>query len=446
MIDQRCSLSSLIVEPKLIAKCLVSDDVKAAFRGALALCCTSKVYQYIISSDPFFRDFVELIDPQHPLFILMKESQGKTTQEASEGEGTSFRHKYFDLRNTFLQKNETFPGAIFAEALASEDGVEVISFYDGIVSFKLKENSPFQSIKIPEEMRIPPRQVYRESPCAARSEKFLAINLRCDSAIYIYTPGGENCLAKYEVEGEICQLTIESDLLCVVEQQPDGSRNLVAFNLDAPQQQDPVTIALPKNEKLWPPPRPICFGEEHLIYTQSLAEGNQVYALPLSCLSTAIDGSTLPWIEGTSTDECRYMLPKGDHFIEVAFNECYICDISRVTITQEGFLKTEIAKGIVIASDEKTLRADVCFHNDRVFFAYDNLFGGTKIFSYDLESGRVAELMSSSQTASNCPFKPRFLKTATNIYYIIMGLGGHTPGTNTCPIQGHLMTLTYGKI
>lgn len=447
MIDLGCSFSSLMVEPKLIAKCLVSDDVNAAFRSALALCGTSKICQYIINADSFFKDLVELIDPNHPLFDLRNESQGKAAPEASEREKISFRRKYFDLRNIFLQKSETFPGTVFGEALVSEDGVEVISFHSGIESFKLKENSTFQSIKIPENMRIPPRQVYRESPFAARSEKFLAINHRSDSAIYIYTAEGVNCIAKYEVSGEICQLTIEGDLLCVVEQQPDESRNLVAFNLGAPQQQDPITIALPKNEELWPLPHPICFGEKYLIYTQSLSQGNQIYALPLSCLKETTDGSPLPWIEGAVAAEgSRYMLAKGDHFIEVTFNERYICDISKVTIAPEGFLKTKIGNGIKIPNNGKTFPRDVCFHRDRLFLACENLFSGTKIFSYDITLGRLAELVSISQTASNCPFRPRFLSTAANIYYLIMGLGEQVPGTNTCLMQGYLTTLTYGKV
>ena len=482
MINQGCHFSSLNFEPKIIAKCLVNDDDEAymAFKNALALCCTSRVYHHIISSDPFFKEFVKLIDPKHTLFSVDEKTQKEAAQNASENEQTSLKHKCFELRNTFLQKNENFPGVICGEALARKDGVEVISFDEEIVSYMLTENASFQSIEIPENMRVYRRQSERESPCAARSEKFLAINRQCDSAIYIYPPDGKNCLARYEVAGEICQLTIEGDLLRVVEKHLDGSRNLVAFNLELSQQQDPIIIALPKKDKLPPrpicfgeeyliymqslgqgnalpkndklPPRPICFGEEYLIYMQSLGQGNQMHALPLSCLHThAIEGLPLSWIKGDSTVGDRYMLPKGNHFIEVTFKDCYVCDISKASISQEGFLKTEIAKDIVISKEDNAFRTDVYLHNDRIVLAYQNSGKRTKIFSYDLILGKVAELLYTQQVINNCSFKPRFLSVARNIYYLAMRLGETLSepdqyGMSLCALQIHLITLTYGKI
>lgn len=116
--------------------------------------------------------------------------------------------------------------------------------------------------------------------------------------------------------------------MCVVEQQLNRLYNLVVFNLKADQQQDPIIISLEN-----PSPRPICFGKEYLIYTLNASEGNRMRALPLSCLSNATNDSPLPWIEGIAIKGWCYIVPREDHFIEVIFDEYYMC-ISKVTIAQ----------------------------------------------------------------------------------------------------------------
>jgi len=409
----------------------MADDAKTTIDNIVAFSLTSKVHQWIINSAPFFKEFMGSMDPQNAWLSKIPEEQ-------------TFKKKYTELRNSFLLKNETYPGVTSGYALPRKKGVEIFSFDEGIKSFLLNENTPSKPIQIPEDKRIAPRLGFHLKPYVACSEKFLAIKQHCNnSTVYIYSPDGEQYLARFVVERDICQLVIHDSLLCIVEMNENGIRNLVIFNLEKDELQKPVTIPLPQHEILWLPPQSICFGKEYLIYTQSLMTGNQIHALPLTCLqSSSIEEGT--WIKGNMIEFGRHILVDGDHFIEATFRG-NTCDISEIHIDPKGFQKTEIAKDIVISCDEKAFRKDMCVLNGRIFFAYENLKTGTQIFSYDIILNKVSELFFTSAVGSNCPFYPRFLTIATNVYYLIVGFGNPF-GANLVSTQCNLTTFTFEKL
>lgn len=417
MNNLNCSFELINVQPELVVKSILGSNSKEAIKNALLLSTTSKLFHKIINSHPFFEAFVTLMGSDYLLPQL----------NSMEG-SNCFKLKYFDLRNLYLKNNETFPGTVFGDAFVDEQGVEVVSFFNGIYSFKLIENLKFNPIVIPENMRVEPRVQWRTSPFVARSRDYLAINDRSDSCVYIFKPDGKECLAKFEVAGELSQIAIVGNYLCTV----SLGDTLNVFNLERPEE-EPFKLTLPGNDQ-YPS---ICFGKEYFIYSETYLEENKLFALPLSCLQKS-KSKELPWLLLTSDKGTQYLFPLENDFIEVTFTGKFVCDISKISIENECIKKTPMAKDIVISEDSKAWRTDVCFHDGRLVVAYEDM-SETKLFSYDLLSEKLVKLPSIPAYASNCPFSPRFLCMAEKIYYLLMSFN---PGA----LQSNLSTFTFSKI
>lgn len=209
-------MNSLNFQPELVAKCILNTTPRSTIKNAMDLSTTSTLFHRIINSETFFKGLVDLVEANH--FLL-------------KGNWSCFKDRYFELRGACLFKTDDFPGAIFGDALVSEEGVEVFSFFHDICNFKLNEVSEFNQIVIPENLRIPPKPTSQDSPFVARSEKYLAINDKTDSSVYIYTPDGSECLNRLDLSGEIYQLTIIDNMLYVLE---SGGRfySLIVYNLE----------------------------------------------------------------------------------------------------------------------------------------------------------------------------------------------------------------------
>jgi len=162
MIKQDYSLTSIFIEPTLLAKCLL-DDAKTTINNAMALSCVSKIFHETINSDAFFKNFVDVVDPHNP-FLLLKQKLSIPK---------NFKNNYLDLRSTYSHKSEKVPGTFFGNFLAFEEGLEILSIDDDIISFKQKEGQwEPQSIQVPLEMEVPANDIDTAS-YAARSEKYL---------------------------------------------------------------------------------------------------------------------------------------------------------------------------------------------------------------------------------------------------------------------------------
>jgi len=299
MIEQNYSLKSLLTESTLLAKCILADDAKTAVKNALALSCISQIFNKTINSDAFFKNFLGLVDPHNPFYL----------QKQAELSSRSFKNKYLELRSAFSRGTETIPGTFYGDVLASIEGLEILFIDESVISLKQKDSWKPQSIQIPAEMEVDPNEIYGPRPFAARSEKYLAINRRSDSTVYLYDAKGEHCLAKYSVLGEIRQIAIKDDLLFVLEQSEASSLNV--FKLDDLSQKNHITISNV------PAPYRICFGKTHLIF-KDLA--GRIHILPISFFNEKYLEKEKIKFFGTkrttlATNNNQFILPKDDHFM-----------------------------------------------------------------------------------------------------------------------------------
>lgn len=409
-------LEWLNVEPALVAKCLLGPSSVKTFNNVLALGSTSKVYHLMTNSAPFFRSLVHSLDPAHPFL------------EKEEG-SLSFKQKFWDLRHCFWLKSETFLMSKRSIPFANKEGVELVSFHDGIHWSKLEKNAKSHTLLHSNEMNINPEWLFQRD-LAASSEKYLAVYTRVDSRVHIYTAVEKAHLATYVREGEIHQLAINGDFLFVVETFPFDVCYLNVFNLELPQDQEPVTITL--GRYLGTPP--VCFGKEYCLF----AKRNTLHAYALDQLREMRElewGLPLTRESPIQGEEQRHLFPREDHFIEVIAKKGTF-DIAKISIEGSSLQKVMIAKDFVFQGCQNQGYTGIYFHEDRVLLPR-HFQRTTSISSFDITFGTESELINFSEDEYWLKFT--FLSAAEKVYHLskIMGERG---------MELQLRTLTFGKI
>lgn len=432
MINQICYFDSLLKQPELIAQSLVSNDSNETIRSGATLSCTSKIYNSTIRSWSFFKFVIQLMDPKNTSVTSIEDSLKNTK--------TSFKHKYLQLRNDFKVENKIFQQTLYDVVLANGDYVEAISAKSQteIISFNIKENSSHQLINISENKQLLPNWQKESLYASERSESFLAINFKNSLTVYIYNSNGQEFLTKYEAKHRICRLIIQNDLLYLIQKKANDLHQLVVFNIKLSKYQ--ITINIPKSNVFWCSSKNICFGEEYLICTQHILQDSQIHALSLSSL---LSYNKIKWIaEKTATKGFCNLFFNGKDFIEVRFNNSYTCDISKVRVMPNGLLKTKIVEAIKIVGNKDVLPDNICFHQNRIFFAFNNLYKRTKIFSYDILTGEKNDFSAFSFEPIHHPFESQFVSAATNLYYLNM----LSKDSNKLEFECNLTTLTCSKV
>lgn len=390
------NMTPLCFERGLIAKCVLANNAKETIKTATLLSATSKSFYQFIHSELFFKALVCEMDPGHPYF--------NSEHEMKE---TGLKNKFKELRGCCSCKIERFRGVPYAEPWITKNGVELISFKNGIESYLLNENS---------------KTILAESsvfPKLDQSERYFAIS--DGSHIHLYTANRDHHLASYEVEGEICQVALHEQLLSVVMRDVDEVCYIVTFDLED-DGGEPFNVILPGDYLV-----PICFGKTYLIYLETLLGLEKSYILPLSCLYERIEEYS--WRRDIETEGDSFSFSVKDHFIEVHITDADVC-INRLSISEDYIERTSIIKDVVIPKDPE----DVYFHNNRLFLSYEISGGGTKLYSYDIKLGRMAELMTVSTSDFSC-----FLSAEEKVHYIAMK-------KKPIGVSSQLATLTYGKI
>jgi hypothetical protein len=401
---------NLTVELGLMAKCLVRTHPQETFENALVLCATSQIFHKIINSDAFFKALVYALDPKHP-FLYSK-------QDPAEA---SLKHKFLDLRHYFSYKIETLNGA-YGVSCISEVGIKLISFND-----ELQNNLTVISSSSCTILRLGSRASF----CEFHTDQYSAIN-REDSIVEIYKRGKEDCLKRYQFEGEICQITIQNSQLYVIEHE-DEVCYLNYYNLEC-LPENPFSIVLP-GEYL----KNVCFGKDHLIYIKSFADQDDAYALPYSYLLEQRGED--PWIKASEKKEgFLYFFPEGSNFIEVHFHERHFI-VSRIYIEADLFIRTPITEKIAIPYGQQLIIGYVHFHNNRLFFSNEIPGQDTKIFFYDMELGKMGKIIPIPEHDGGEFFLPLFLSAAEKVYYLCMKLD-----LSDSEVKSQLTTLKFGKI
>jgi hypothetical protein len=407
---------NLTCQPELFVKCLLGSNSKNTVKNALHLSTTSKIYQGIINSEKFFKGFVDFMGEGHFLPKLNPSL-------------SSFKDRYFELRNVCVINNKNFPGAIMGGALINGEDVELFSFDKGISSLILKENEMPNSIVIPEHMQIEPEGYSRPSPFVARSEKYLAICNKSDSCVYIFNPDGLECLAKHQVPEILSQIALQDSRLYLVMDWGMTSQIRV-IDLDNPKENFFLYNTFASQS-----PRSICFGKEYLTYSIFMNEIIETIAIPLSYFIT---GETLDLSGGEMEGTC-YLFSSENAFIEVIFRELFVCDIRNISFEEDQVQIKMIKEGLVLSKGIRGNRMDVCFSENRLVFAYEIAFE-TELFSYDFISEQTLKLTTIDQMMCGSTFRPRFLCMAENIYYLFM----RSIGENN--YKSNLTTLSFSKI
>ncbi len=371
------------LEPFLLARCFLDMNSTRTLNNILAMGSTSKTYYLVMNSD----QFLKALDPDHPY-----EVKGKTIKE-----------KFWSLRNCYVLKTEVFPGIIPPfEAFVNQDCVEIVSFQNGIQSFKLNEKRD-ECVLVESnamDVEVPSQDQKRHVACG---DGYLAINSGLDSKIHIFTSVGKRILATFEIENEIVRLDIKESKLYSY-----GREQANVFDLESLSKLDSIPMA-----------PSICIGEKYTLHSRDPLQGD-VYALKL-------DGSTIPFtfLPRIGGIDYRYLFSNEDHFIEVLV-KCNTFEVSRI---KDG-VKTGIDAYVPEAYE-----SDIYFHKERII-VLDNEKDFTRFFSYDTRSRTQSELL--SLPFQRC-YSSTLISTAQKIYYLRLILQDKE-------LKFHLTTLQFGKI
>lgn len=174
----------------------------------------------------------------------------------------------------------------------------------------------------------------------------------------------------------------------------------------------------------------------------------QPFALDLSSLRQPdVDVQSLPWQAGSPV-EGRFLkyFPYGNDFIEVFTKDGLIC-LAKIGVSKKGVIRnviaSDIAKGISKYGVISEFISDICFHSERLFIAYKIPEKGTSVFSYDIVTKMMKEVLLMPACDETTAFKSRFLCAGEKIYYLSMELGIWDQDVE---VKSHLTTITYGKL
>lgn len=405
---------NLHFQPELLAHCILVKNSNQNVKNVVHLCAVSKVFHSIINSEEFFKVLVLLAGSGHLLPFL---TNGQSC----------FKNRYFELRGLMVSETEKSSGAMLGYALASVEGVELFSFSKEIRHFKLEKDPMSKAIVIPENIRSDFNGRTQHMPIVVRSKEYLAIHEGLDRCVYVCTLNEEKW-TRYDLSGKVCQMHMDGNQLFIVE---GGGRfyNLTVLDLELESNQ-PITLELNGACSL-----PF-FGKDYIVYIQQTYYHLQPFALPLSSLKEPeIDLQALPWQAGQEVTGILNYFPYGNDFIEVSFDEDV--KVAKINISDEGFLREVLASEITKDISETTI-SDIYYHDERLFITYD-LPEGTKIFSYDLLTKKICEVLLIPKHTENTAFKPRFLCAAEKVYHLSMEQFEEG-------FRSHLTSITYSRI
>lgn len=403
-----------------------------SLRTCLAFGSTAKYHYQLINSLSLCPSLIASFGP-HPIF----ESCGcKAANECKGILAHQFRQLTPWIKDSPAQNNREFTGIIFGDAFGSQDGIEVFALQEGgnnlpVFRFLLEENNHLYSqIGMPNTFVTIKNN--REFPTIARSKDFIAINRRSDSAVLCFSK--EYIFVKhYEVTGEILELIIREDILYIREWTEDKKDKISISYLNAERNLFEVIIS----DNLSKPCVNCAFGETHVLFIN----GNQLIATPLISFTKQRleSGAPMIWITAFQFYSFHYILSYGEDFIGIE-QQTNTIQIVKIKILEEN-LQTELLEqcsieGVIVAAH---------LHLGRLFFAIEK-FGRqeTYMYSYDLETNKLKQLLSSPTQQFNMPFRPKFLcTTALKVHYLVMGIS--TNVKHSVQINSFLTTFDYSQ-
>jgi hypothetical protein len=350
------------------------------------------------------------------------------------------------MRSHPFQKNEVFQGAMFGGALGGENGIDLIMTNDTLCRHLLTKNSIPICLEIPENEQVSPMEYWEEQSIVTGSHEYIAVNPRCNRAIFLFSKVGNEFIAKTEISGKILQLAIKGQHLFVrsVEKKIE---KLFIYKIDA-LNEEPKEVLIPHVPKWYTRHNPLCFGETHLIGVNEKGEdGCQLFYISMkSLLLGHNEQGNLLWNEGGEFSQYPHLFPEGKNFIAIT-NENESCKVTKITL--DGVFGTEMIADIFRPENPgdaiATWAVETCLYfQGRVFISYreghfNDCFSS---ISYDLVTKTKTTLLNSIAKNSNMFFYPRFLvSSALKVHFLCMDTGPLNNGYVS--IVAHLTTYDY---
>lgn len=397
---------------EIVARCVFLPE--QTLKNVALWSATTKVFHEVINSEAFFKVLVVLGGSGDLLPYLT-------------GKHQCFKGRYTELRGLCLKKMEMLSGAIYGDAFANVGGIELVSILNEIRLCKLEKDAIAELITIPDYIQ---QGQYQGTPYTFRTKDYFAIHDGIETCVYVCTLNGGKW-AKFDLHGKVCQIHIDGNQLFVVR---GGDRYycLVVSNLELDPNQNYIAIELEGAYEM-----PVYFGREHLLYLEQTYRHIQPFALALSGLrGPDVNQQALSWQAGQEVFNVLKYFPYDNGFIEVSYQEALF--ITKIEISVDGFTREVISKDIKV---DMANISDIGFHEDRLFIALKN--SGTKIFSYDLLTKQLNEVLVIPAHVENTDFKSRFLCAAEKVYYLSMEMG---KWGGDVEVKSHLTTLTYSRV
>lgn len=405
MIVVNCPLYSVFQCAELVPAITLGDAVADTCKRAAILSCTSKACNQMVHSEGFLKHLSGWIGYKFPRFSFQ--------------ETKSLKELYKHSRKQMIKEDglyETGNGAI----IVNNDVAEVLALYkDTLCCNKLGDNLLPPDTRLDKQQRSRAGCHFDRPHHVAYSDQFLAIYAYKESTIYVCKTASKEHVATYKLEGTIVYACLEKDQLYVVESKPFTRNYLFIFDLNQPENQNPVNIPLPGNNRNPSGRKLFSINKDYLICMVDFQNYNKLCALPVEYLKNDLKNTPVPWVTKSVKKEKSFLFPKNDRFIQVAFKKSGICTISQITIGNIGIFKMDIVDNLDIA--QKGLREchDVCLHDNRVIMAYESHSHGTTLIVYDLDLRQVFKVHESPLFCDNYFFSSYFLNTVTRVHYLI---------------------------
>lgn len=399
--------------------------VCGTFRTVLSFGSTCQKFHAMINKDVFCFPLKNLINKKYLVQEEMNECQGFFARQ--------FRLMTDWDTNSPQVNSEKFQGSMWGDAFSASKGPELFIMTKPIRYFLLDKNSKEITLEIPENERVPSHR-NKLQPCLARSDKSIAINLRCDSAINIFCAKENKFLFKIMASGLILQMEFKNDSLLVREVEDEDHHKLSIFNLKTKEKFK--EILLPSfSSSPYIDHFPLCFGKTQVFGICEVDE-EPFFVQDLEGKTDPIKGDVFSCLsERSLVPLCVF--PDGKGFMVVGAEENNSLTLAKVTIS-DGTMHSKIVEDKIEAVLASRKIEKVLYYRGKLFLVHSaDLLSSPKITTYDLETKNSITFLNPVPVLT-LPYPHKFLVLANKVYFL--AVGANFAGE----VKTYLIKLDYG--
>jgi hypothetical protein len=325
-------------------------------------------------------------------------------------------------KNNPAQKNATLPGCLVGDLINTRSGIQLISQVNSETTIRPLNKAIHWNLTRSEKDEGSTSKPFL---CTAYSKNTLAINRCNNNTVDFFETGdyGLNYQSKICFTDQIQQLHLRNEFLFVRVRDQDSQEKLLTYNIDSPLEkisECDLPSKIQESERLWENFRqPVIFGKTHFILVSEKSDGSyQLFAAPLSAITTPDIINPDYSLIGKGCSSFPHVFSEENHFIVIT-EENHQFKIERIDFFNREIKHTILANNLPLLENTHDLFS-MHYQWGRLFAAYtEGVFSGHYHFvSYDIETGKKQNLLSSPAKITNFYLKARFVSDGPLVGFI----------------------------